>query len=85
MLFQTKERVESSFVSGCISLSTFLCEYEKSALFSPDLAVTWEFFCPVTFLFVHQSACFMNVLQSLYLYLKKKKKLPKDFKIQGNA
>lgn len=41
----------------------FLCEYEKSALFLLILLLPGGF-CPNdTFLFVHQSACFMNVLQ----------------------
>lgn len=46
----------------------------RISTFTPDLAVTWEF-CPVTFLFVHQSACFMNVLQwTVFVSLLEKKK-----------
>lgn len=67
------ERVEFSQRMHFL-ISIFLCEYEKSALFSPDLAVTWGF-CPNdTFLFVHQSACFTNVLQwTVFVSLLEKK------------
>lgn len=49
----------------------------RISTFTPDLAVTWEF-CPVTFLFVHQSACFMNVLQwTVFVSLLEKKNCPR--------
>lgn len=53
----------------------FLCEYEKSALFLL-ISLLLGGFCPNdTFLFVHQSACFMNVLQwTVFVSLLEKKK-----------
>lgn len=55
-------------------ISIFLCEYEKSALFSPDLAVTWEVLSKISLsIRVHALWMCYNE-QSLYLYLKKKQK-----------
>lgn len=73
MLYQ-----KSSQVSECISYIDLFMWIWKISTFSPDLAVTWEF-CPNdTFLFVHQSACFMNVLQrTVFVSLLEKKNCPR--------
>lgn len=74
-----------SNVSKCISYIDLFMWIRRISTFSSYLAVTWGF-CPNdTFLFVHQSACFMNELQwTVFVSLleEKKKKLPKDIKFK---
>lgn len=55
------ERVSRVSSANAFLISIFLCEYEKSALFLLILLLPGGFVL-MTFLFVHQSACFMNVL-----------------------
>lgn len=75
LCFRTLPDEQAGWVSECISYMDLFMWIWKISTFSPDLAVTWGF-CPNdTFLFVHQSACFMNVLQwTVFVSLLEKKK-----------
>lgn len=66
---------DESQSANAFLILVFLCEYEKSALFLL-ISLLPGGFCPNdTFLFVHQSACFMNVLQwTVFVSLLEKKK-----------
>lgn len=71
---------ESRVDSESISYIDLFMWIWKISTFSPDLAVTWGF-CPNDLSLVHQSACFMNVLQwTVFVSLLEKKNCPRTWK-----